>query len=95
MNKGSKMKVSLIPEVINNLLKFKLNAMVVSQSGEYIGHVVGYHMCERSYQDWDTLGRWIYQLKIQWASTIDRTVDYNKLLESIHTVDFNDVSILE
>lgn len=90
------MKQSLTPEVRAQLLKFKLGTMVVSQSGEHIGHVVGYHMHSRNADEWDTMGRWIYQLKIQWASRIVQAgINFGDLVEDVSFVDFNDVTILE
>lgn len=82
---------SLTPEVRQQLLKFPVGTIVESQSGEYIGHVVGYHMHERNYNDWGTRGRWIYQLKIKWASTIETEYIHGK----DSCVDFRDVKILE
>lgn len=82
---------SLTPQVCQQLLKFPVGTIVESQSGEHIGHVVGYHMYERNYVEWETMGRWIYQLRIKWASTIE-TVDIH---EKDSCVDFRDVKILE
>jgi len=90
------MKQSLTPEIRAQLLKFKLGTMVVSHSGEHIGYVIGYHMCSRDKDEWNTLGRWIYQLEIKWASRfVQSGFNAGDLVESTTLLDFEDVIILE
>ena len=83
---------SLTPEVRQQLLKFPVGTIVESQSGEHIGHVVGYHMHEtKDYWDCTDIKlkqRWTYQLCILWASLGSATYEDKTI------VDFNDVKVL-
>ena len=85
---------SLTPDVRKQLREFPVGTIVESQSGEHIGHVVGYHMHENK-DYWDGTDnrfkqRWTYQLRILWASQC--TYTDHKPEETI--VDFNDVKTI-
>lgn len=60
------MKVQLTDAYREVLRQFKIGTPVMSKSGEYIGHVVGYASRERGFLLWESEGRFIYQLKVLW-----------------------------
>jgi hypothetical protein len=85
---------SLTPEVREQLLKFKVGTIVESQTGEYIGYVVGYHMRQVKGYWVNNLPKvqWIYQLRVQWVSM---ECNDNSYKEDEDILDFNDVKIVQ
>lgn len=70
------------------LRQFKPGTPVMTQSGDWIGHVIGFHAHENKFQEWETLGRYVYQVKVSWMSTIWQPQ------ENIQIHDIADIKIL-
>jgi hypothetical protein len=86
---------SLTSDARKQLREFPVGTIVESQSGEHIGHVVGYHMHENK-DYWDGTDnsfkqRWTYQLRILWAS---QSYSYSDHEAQETIVDFNDVKTI-
>lgn len=80
------MKQQLTPDFREVLRQYKIGTPVMSQEGEWIGHVIGFEFQERemyaSAEDWasgkstwDTEGRFVYQVKVRWMGGEEDTRD--------------------
>lgn len=80
------MKQQLTPAFREILRQYKIGTPVMSKTGEWIGHVIGFDFQEREKypsaeewasgkSTWDAEGRFVYQLKVQWMGGEEATVD--------------------
>lgn len=68
------MSIKTLTESMREVLRqFKPGTPIMSHSEEWIGHVVGYASIELNYSEWETRGRYAYQLVVRWMDETEET----------------------